>query len=410
MSGKKPRKYRKKTRKYRTKKNYTKTGGGNHLDPILESFVMPREYKQKYADTNSSEHASSDYVKKEAERSIVISNQIKNETNPQKKKMLQFNSAFFSTERRLGPGHLDWSMEQDQKYSEQYTGRSTIVLFIGNTHGKSGKTLPPYSGLHWYSPIPTTESLIHADITPLMIQSKLKKMYIAHSIGQSCNIGVDYVCSVETINHMKVLQKFLNIKHVNNVRVLDILTDGYAINKPRNKNDYNYSDKIFPQRFWKLLRDKEYYMMREDHKSQEAFIAIMHISHPDDTILSQISSRKTYNFDDHYKYTIDKLNIIDTSNVFLLSNLLSKLKGDKPYKTYQGIKHFVEFDDIFIYDLSCNNNNSIKNSHLPLVDPEILPYDVDNHAQINCPSRIQSVYNTSRKSNALPSRLSVSKK
>jgi hypothetical protein len=53
---------------------------------------------------------------------------------------------------------------------------------------------------------------------------------------------------------------------------------------------------------------------------------------------------------------------------------------------------------IFIYDFSCNNSDSIKNSSLPLVDLEILPYDVDNHAQINCPDRLKSVYNTSAQS------------
>jgi hypothetical protein len=170
--------------------------------------------------------------------------------------------------------------------------------------------------VHWYSPIPTTHELVHTEITPLMVHSELKKI-------------------------MKVLQKFLNVKYSNNVRILDILTDGYAQNIPRNKSDYDYRDKIFPQRFWNILRDKQYYLRREDYgrRSQEPYIAIMHITHTDSTLLSKLSTPRSF-LHDGRKYNINKFNIIDTSRVFLLSDLLSILKGKRPYKIYAGTKNY----------------------------------------------------------------------
>jgi hypothetical protein len=322
---------KKKKRSTKKRKGGGRIGNRNmFLNTPRESFYIPDTKKIEAVIDNTDsamEQENEDRLdllrNKKAEPNILLKNE-------------------FGSEKMKGKNSLlCWSVEENAAYEKKFKNTSTIVLTIRG-HGYVSNTPLQKKNVYWYSSRPfigplTSNDDINSDITK---QLHLIYRWANDDINnKNFNPDIDRIKSGKIINHYKVLQKFMLNRLYENVTINDAIMDHYS-QRPTTRHLITLN-KFNELRYDKTINIDE---SGRDHRG----VYISYTAPPHRNILNG------------NKLLIEK----DGEAVvrFKLSTLIDKLQGKEPFiikKDNSFEEVFVHFDNIFIYDFSCNSSKKI---------------------------------------------------
>jgi hypothetical protein len=179
------------------------------------------------------------------------------------------------------------------------------------------------------------------------------------------------------VNHFKVLQKFMSTKIFNNVTINELHMDTYndvalLEDKKKKRKQKKIRRIVTKNQFRELVKDKRIDLNPENDSDRGVFVLYMNTSSK--------NALEIIKKEDIYGVGVDKL-IIEENGVevlrFKLSTLLSKLKGETPF-IIKGNEITIKFDNIFIYDYSCNIACIVNQIEDQICKPELMKGDVQN--------------------------------
>jgi hypothetical protein len=238
----------------------------------------------------------------------------------------------FNSEKMKGLDSLIyWPEKANEKYEKEFRNTSTIVIII-NSHGSSLDTLLEHKNISWYSPRPFRVPLRSKRGISKIVTTQLLNLYDWATMNMF-NRDIYRIKSGKVINHYKILQKFLLTRLYENVTINDAIMDVYHHSTIKRK------DPITINKFNELIYDKNLSGIKNEDNSA---IKVCYMS----PINSDIVNDKTLLIEE---------NGVITDNI-KLSTLIDKLRGKKPFINEHKKEIFVNFDNIFIYDFSCNSS------------------------------------------------------
>jgi hypothetical protein len=282
-------------------------------------------------------------------------------------------------------GEDEWSKEEDDIYTNYFKKDITIVIFI-RAHGciLSNNVLQT-TNVHWYAPLPYYNVVISRQDIDMYNIDQFRILYRENNRNIQSN-GI--------VNHFKVLQAFLSIKMFPNTTINDYNMDKHntnlftvnksMIDRKKQAKAVNVSKNIITKnQYREIMKDKHYsncniyivYMNTNDSNAYR-YITKSNINEDEATLLVEKNGKQ----------------VKETT----LSTIVDKLQGRQPFIIDEsGKKLFVKFDNIFIYDQSCNitcYDIDIGGDDNKLCSNTLMPGDVEGkHSFFDYQKRLRKV-------------------